>query len=731
MAGQTYEYRIKTPDGEFSVQSDRELTDAEAYQYATASQPKPPAPAAKPSWTNPAGLLKEALPATANPFEWLSNPAVQAGFKQGVRESPVGRFLTGAVKVPVQAGLSVAGLPGGILEAAKATPETFKEMAIHPRETQARLGSSLADLAKAQVPQGQGESTAEKLGSLTSQLGMLFALSGGKLPRRPLELGRSLKAEPRIGGIPEAAVPISPVSGPRLVPGTTVSLNDELTRILKDLRAPGRPESVGQAPVAEPVGATNVGGGMAAETRARMALQGRGEPSPTPSTQYPIGTSTRFKAKPKSGTVQPTLGISGETPISAAQAEVSRLAKRQTTKVQAEALSPIKEAVGAKTFPEINQAFTNADHIAQAAMDAGDATGAAQAISKALEQYFKNAGQRPVSRVKGNLFKQQRGAIPAGPAFALGGAVAGGAIGGTQGNDASEHAINALLGAIAGGALFPSLGKALTKAGANDFIVALRANTALWHWAVPKNIAQSLGTPLIQALEQGSIKPLKEQLRLPTNAKEFAKGFWNKELPGVNPDYQTPRLPGIDLAARGIAGLDRQLAASLGRTGKYTANQIDEILLRNKSPFVTALTDWRNKGPLTKQAVLFTRVPSNFMLTGGNRLNEMATGRQAGSLPVTRASRLLTAGSVGAGGLMGSKFADNPSYDNFIKMQLLAAALSGRGLPFLMGAATTGTLKGGFNVGAKLTQGTSPISDYWLNPATAIPKSLLDRWQGK
>lgn len=215
--------------------------------------------------------------------------------------------------------------------------------------------------------------------------------------------------------------------------------------------------------------------------------------------------------------------------------------------------------------------------------------------------------------------------------------------------------------------------------GAGNIANQLRVASMLSGTALPKSILGNLGAFGTAAGETGSIRPITEMFRFPTNARE-ARDAWRG---GSNP----AAIAGsgrINIPGRAMGALDTMTQKALERAG-LSPDEAQRILLTRQN---RAAHDLKMDSPVGRFMWPFQKTPFNQLAEGISPENWSTKKRAA-----------MTVGAAGAGNVMGDETSDP-------RILALAAAFMGpRGLPFLMGA---GFSKAGRNA----VSGLSPIPEW-------------------
>lgn len=219
----------------------------------------------------------------------------------------------------------------------------------------------------------------------------------------------------------------------------------------------------------------------------------------------------------------------------------------------------------------------------------------------------------------------------------------------------------------------------------------VRVTSMLSGLAPLKSILGNVGAHGIAALEGSNLgkgkvntAPLKELLRLPTNAKNF-KDAWKH---GANPAH-VGGFGKLNIPGRVMGAADQMSQKSLQRAGE-TAGSAQEMLLTSPNPASKFLG---LDSPVGEFLVPFKKTPFNQLKQGLTRpLKHPVVG----------------AGAAGAGALAEKYLSDDPK-----TLGLLSSIAGPYALPFLLGSAISGQ-------SPKPFQGASPI------PEWGLAKSFLD-----
>ena len=239
------------------------------------------------------------------------------------------------------------------------------------------------------------------------------------------------------------------------------------------------------------------------------------------------------------------------------------------------------------------------------------------------------------------------------------GAVAGGAV-------ADEHpAIGAVLGGLTG---LAAANPVRTLRGAN----ALRVTGMLSGAAPLKSLAGNVGAIGTAAAERGSLAPIREALRVPTNMRVAKEGWKSRANPAAVEGMNRINLPG-----RVMGALDQTTTQALQRAG-LSLEEAQRLLLTRPNPLGPEAGKVLQSG-IGRFVFPFQRTPFNIGLEG---LKELAALKPGSGASATR--RALTVGATGAGAVAGE------TTDNKLLLGILAALAGPRAVPFALGAGATG-----------------------------------------
>lgn len=227
----------------------------------------------------------------------------------------------------------------------------------------------------------------------------------------------------------------------------------------------------------------------------------------------------------------------------------------------------------------------------------------------------------------------------------------------------------------------------------------LRVASMLSGAAIPKNIIGGLSAGAVSSLERGSVKPIVEMLRAPTNLRTAIKAFRTGADPATISTAGTFSGAGkLNLPGRVIGAIDKAAIQALERAGT-PAKDISRLMLNEEG----LVPQWMQSGA-PKFLFPFQKVPFNVLKQGLTA--NVATPRQAA----------VTAGMAGGGAVAGHQIdkSNLTPRQKTLAYGLLAAASGPRAVPTMAAAA----LGGG---GARAMSGLSPIPE-WALPTT-LPKA--------
>lgn len=277
------------------------------------------------------------------------------------------------------------------------------------------------------------------------------------------------------------------------------------------------------------------------------------------------------------------------------------------------------------------------------------------------------------------------------------------------------------------------LGTAMLGAGAGAFAGKfgprqIYIDSLLGGGAIPKNLAATL-QPIIAEVEnigassKLTASPIKEMLRLPTNARNFIEGLKNPQLQQANMSSgERVRLP----FGRTIGAIDNVLKEVLKRSG-MTSDEWERYLLTSNNPATVAFgTQGPIHNPLARVLFPFLRIPVNVVRHGIQETAHML-GMNVTEPAMPHVNpwmrRGLTAGSIGAGYLVGDWVKNGKTPEERKKRAIIAtimsAALGPRALPFAASATSLGGAPANTAIGSM-----SPIPELAFHPETAA------KWPG-
>jgi hypothetical protein len=296
----------------------------------------------------------------------------------------------------------------------------------------------------------------------------------------------------------------------------------------------------------------------------------------------------------------------------------------------------------------------------------------------------------------------ERGAIDPKLARDLGLGTAGVATGAALANDDSKVA-GGVLGGIGG------------LAAANPFRAArtlqqIRVAGMLSGAALPKSIAGNIGAVATSAIENHSLRPIKEALRIPTNVRNAVHGWKNNANPAHVAGWGK-----INLPARAMGALDHMTTQALQRGGE-TLPGAQRLLLTNPNTLGAGNFGNAMRGGAGQAAFPFQNTPFNGVAEGLKSVDGLLGTGATKQKPHTNTMKALTVGSIGAGAAAGAA-TDDP------RLLALAAALFGpRGVPFALGTAATAGPRIASKIGVRLPEGG--VEDF-ADPET-ITKPITD-----
>jgi hypothetical protein len=251
----------------------------------------------------------------------------------------------------------------------------------------------------------------------------------------------------------------------------------------------------------------------------------------------------------------------------------------------------------------------------------------------------------------------------------MGGAAAGGA--GLSMMADKDHKVGAgVVGALTGAA---AMNPMKTLSG----LQKVRVMGMLSGAALPKSLAGNAGAFATAAAEKGSMAPIREALRVPTNAKNAVHAWKNN----ANPAH----IAGVgrfNLPARAMGALDQTTTKALERAG-LSLEEAQRLLLTNPNTLGAGNLGRAMKGKIGMAAFPFQNTPMNAVAEGVKSLDGMFGTGITGQPKHNLTQKALTAGAIGGGAAAG-EMTDDPR-----ALALMAAFAGPRGIPFALGAGTT------------------------------------------
>lgn len=333
--------------------------------------------------------------------------------------------------------------------------------------------------------------------------------------------------------------------------------------------------------------------------------------------------------------------------------------------------------------------------------------------------------------------RMERGASPVEAVSRLLGAGAGAAGGAALGETPEDRAVLGVVGGLLGLKSIDAV-RALARSGNRNVlngINAVRTEMALSGMAAPKNVGGAVGAPITAAVERASLAPLKEAARLPTNLREFIRGYRQPIDIGTAGEVgeRARRLGPLRVFSRLISGIDHQAMQALKRAG-VPDNEINRLLVRRP------LTDFMSKAnadtmadPLVRTLMLFQRTPANVFFGGldeikalGSGASKLRYGPTSGAGLARRRAATVGSAALGAGGAQATE--DMPAAQRFALLGLLLAGAGVRALPMAMGATAAGA--------PQALREPMPISELGFDPRRIVvqrPSGLrvLEQLQGE
>jgi len=235
----------------------------------------------------------------------------------------------------------------------------------------------------------------------------------------------------------------------------------------------------------------------------------------------------------------------------------------------------------------------------------------------------------------------------------------------------------------------------LKKLGSDAFDVfqTIRTTSMLSGLAPAKSISGNIAAHGIAALENRSMKPLKELMNFGEHADAIKRGWKMNANPqnlagGTSNNLVLQGFEKMNLPARVMGAFDSAAQESLMRAG-LSEKEAKELLLTSPNAFAESLGLNTKSG---KFVVPFTKTSANAFKQG-----------------ITRAAKhpAVWGSAVGAG------YAAGNETDDIKKLGLASAAMGPYQLPFLFGAA--------LKVGPKALQGISPLPEWGISGSMLHP----------
>lgn len=233
----------------------------------------------------------------------------------------------------------------------------------------------------------------------------------------------------------------------------------------------------------------------------------------------------------------------------------------------------------------------------------------------------------------------------------------------------------------------------------------LRQQLMLSGYALPKSILGGVGAHVERAAETGSLKPLKEMLRIPTLVKDTAAAY---KAGGQN--YGIGRQANVHGPGRLIGAADEAFQKSLQRSGT-TAEEAENAMLQSALP--KQLSDALDS-PTARYLVPFRRTPFNQFMEGMSRLPGSA---------YSKAHKGMTAAYTGAGAVHGAATADDT---HPVSVPMAIAGASRQGGNYALGALLGRAVSGG-GPGSGITASMTPVSEWGLESSITDPMRSFRR----
>lgn len=293
----------------------------------------------------------------------------------------------------------------------------------------------------------------------------------------------------------------------------------------------------------------------------------------------------------------------------------------------------------------------------------------------------------------------------------LAGGIAGATTGALIGQTPEERVGGAVALGLTGAGLVAG-GRALARnpLAPLELSTKLRSQGYLTGLAIPKNIVGGVGAVRRAAIEQATVRPIREMLRPIEMGRSFVRGVRDPIDIGI---AGNPRLSRFAVPARFISGIDQAFLDVLGRAGSSPA-EANRLLLRRSltdvgmTPQMAAIA----QHPITRAGWIYQRTPLNTARAGGEELIALApkstwqdmaiAGPRAGA--ALRRRRALTYSELLAGALAAKASERLPRKWRTPFLGVLGAGAGVGALPFAIG--------GSAMIGARALQGTSPLPEY-------------------
>lgn len=233
----------------------------------------------------------------------------------------------------------------------------------------------------------------------------------------------------------------------------------------------------------------------------------------------------------------------------------------------------------------------------------------------------------------------------------------------------------------------------------------LRQQLMLSGYALPKSILGGVGAHVERAAETGSMKPLKEMLRLPTLLKDVKAAYKSG-----GQQYGIARQPNVHGPGRAIGAFDEAFQKSLQRAGA-TAEESEAAMLQKALPQQLAEA-FDNPG--ARYILPFRRTPFNQFLEGTKRL--------PGS-EYSKANPAMTAGYMGTGAAHGAVTADDP---HPVSVPMGVAGSGRQGMNYALGALLGRSLAGGSG-GSSIASSVVPTSEWGIETSVTDPMRSFRR----